>query len=75
VLPEPTKDAEPKGSLRIHSPDSANDKIELKRPKMDNFWFKKIKKYIKFYKTFRSLGPHQLQKKCKNLRNEKEQKQ
>ena len=38
VLPEPTKDVEPKGSLRIHSPDSANDKIELK---MDNFWFKK----------------------------------
>ena len=47
---------------RIHSPDSVNDKNWLNRPKMDNFWFKKITIYIKFFKTFRSLDVRQFQK-------------
>ena len=35
---------------------------------MDNFWFKKIKKYVKLYnKTFRSLDLRQLQKVRKQL--------
>ena len=41
VLAEPTKDVKPKGSLRIHSPDSANDKIELKDRKWTTFGLKR----------------------------------
>jgi len=41
VLPEPTKDVEPKGSLRIHSADPANDKIELKDRKWTTFGLKR----------------------------------
>ena len=35
-----------KSITRIHSLDLVNDKNWLNRPKMDNFWFKKIKIFI-----------------------------
>ena len=51
VLPEPTK-MRTKRILRIHSPDSVNDKYWLKRDRKWTTFGLKTKKYIKLYKTF-----------------------
>ena len=61
VLPEPTK-MRTKRILRIHSPDSVNDKYWLKRDRKWTTFGLKTKKYIKLYKTFRSLDLRQLQR-------------